>query len=60
MMLHRLADRLAGARIPDPRRLVLRCSDQKLARRIKGYRRDGAIVHHRLADRFTGPRVPQP
>ena len=57
-MLHRLADRLAGAGVPDARRLVLGRGDDALARRVEGRGTDPILMLQRLADRLAGAGVP--
>ena len=61
MALERLADRLAGLGVPDPRRLVLRRGDDALA--VRAERRAlhlTLMAYERLADRLAGRGVPDP
>ena len=57
----RLADRLAGRGVPDPRRLVLGRGDDALAVRAERRALHNIIMaFERLADRLAGRRVPDP
>ena len=61
MAFERLADRLAGRRVPDARRLVVRRGDDALA--VGAERRaphNIFMAFERLADRLAGRGVPDP
>ena len=57
-MLHRLADRFAGRRVPKPRGVVVARGRDGLAVGAEGRGSDIAFMLQRLADRFAGRRVP--
>ena len=61
MALERLADRLAGRGVPQPRRLVLRRGDDALAVGAERRARHRILMaFERLADRLAGLGVPDP
>jgi hypothetical protein len=54
--LQRLANRLAGARVPDPRRPVIRRGDHALAPGVERRGPDRAIMLHRVSQPDRSPR----